>query len=132
MSLVISKPSAIREHSEAMMRGFVPTPRATVDQMVEQLFRRRPPKDTDTILDAGCGTGQFIDGIIRWCAGRRLPLPRITGIEYDCDLFALARAKYRRVRSVRIEHGDFLAPRNVSYDFIIGNPPYVPITGLSE
>jgi SAM-dependent methyltransferase len=114
------------------MKGFVPTPRRTVDLMVEQLFRARQPNQSDTLLDPGCGTGQFIDGIIRWCADRRRPLPRITGIEWDAQLFAFLRAKYERVRSVRIEHRDFLARPRSSYDFIVGNPPYVPITGLSE
>jgi hypothetical protein len=100
--------------------------------MVEQLFRTRSPNESDKLLDPGCGTGQFIDGVIRWCAGRRCPLPQITGIECDAQLFTFLRAKYKRVRSVHIQHGDFLGRRSTSYDFIVSNPPYVPITALSE
>jgi hypothetical protein len=33
---------------------------------------------------------------------------------------------------VRIEHADFLEARTSSFDFVVGNPPYVSILGLSE
>jgi hypothetical protein len=42
------------------------------------------------------------------------------------------RAKYERQRAVRVEHADFLADDHAKYDFVVGNPPYVPITALSE
>src|SRR5207248_6263233 len=42
------------------------------------------------------------------------------------------RAKYERQRAVRIEHADFLADGRTTFDFIVGNPPYVPITAMSE
>jgi SAM-dependent methyltransferase len=114
------------------MKGFVPTPRATVDNMVDLLFRGRQPKPTDTVLDPGCGTGEFIDGVIRWCHRRRLPPPRITGVESDPRHLPALRAKYDRLRAIRIEHADFLVAGLGAYDYIVGNPPYVPITGLSE
>jgi len=114
------------------MKGFVPTPRETVDTMVELLFRARSPKADDGVLDPGCGTGEFIDGVIRWCQRRRLALPRITGIESDPRHLPALRAKYERLRAIRIEHADFLADGGTAYDYIVGNPPYVPITGLSE
>jgi len=114
------------------MKGFVQTPAETVDVMVDLLFRERPPGPDDTVLDPGCGTGEFIDGVIRWCERRRLALPCITGVESDPRHLPVLLAKYRRLHAVRIEHADFLTDRRTTYDFIIGNPPYVPITGLSE
>jgi SAM-dependent methyltransferase len=114
------------------MKGFVPTPPETVDTMVEILFRGRSPRADNAILDPGCGTGEFIDGVIRWCQRRRLALPRITGVESDPRHLAALRAKYERLRPVRIEHADFLADGRTAYDYIVGNPPYVPITALSE
>jgi adenine-specific DNA-methyltransferase len=114
------------------MKGFVRTPRETVDAMVELLFRRRPPSPHSSVLDPGCGTGEFIDGVIRWCDARRIPLPRITGIECDASHLPTLQAKFARRRTVRVEHGDFLADGRTAYDYIIGNPPYVPITALSE
>lgn len=114
------------------MKGFVPTPRETVDTMVELVFRGRSPKADDAVLDPGCGTGEFIDGVIRWCQRRRLPLPRITGIESDPRHLPDLRTKYDRLPAIRIEHADFLTEGRTAYDYIVGNPPYVPITGLSE
>jgi adenine-specific DNA-methyltransferase len=114
------------------MKGFVPTPRETVDTMVELLFRPRAPGPGNTVLDPGCGTGEFIDGVLRWCERRGIALPRITGVESDPRHLPVLRAKYERQRAVRVEHADFLADDHTKYDFVVGNPPYVPITALSE
>ena len=114
------------------MKGFVPTPRETVDTMVDLLFRGRMPTADNTVLDPGCGTGEFIDGVIQWCQRRRLRLPRITGVESDPRHLPALQAKYRRLRAVSIEHADFLEGGCAAFDYIVGNPPYVPITGLSE
>lgn len=114
------------------MKGFVPTPRETVDTMVDMLFRGRPPKPSDTLLDPGCGTGEFIDGVIRWCNHRRLPFPHITGIESDPQHLPILNSKYQREKSVLIKHADFLKNDIPKHDFVIGNPPYVAITSLSE
>ncbi|MDR7496035.1 MAG: N-6 DNA methylase, partial [Armatimonadota bacterium] len=114
------------------MKGFVPTPHETVDAMVELLFRGQPPRPDDTVLDPGCGTGAFIDGIIRWCHRQRLALPRITGIESDPRHLAMLRAKYEGLHPICIRRADFLTDAQTRYNFIVGNPPYVAITGLSE
>jgi len=90
------------------MKGFVPTPRETVDVMVELLFRGHPPRPDDTVLDPGCGTGEFIDGIIRWCERQQLAFPRITGIESDSRHLPVLRAKYERLQAIHIQHADFL------------------------
>ncbi len=114
------------------MKGFVPTPRETVDAMVERLFQGRPPRPNDTVLDPGCGTGEFIDGVIRWCERQGLPIPRITGVELNPQHLPVLRAKYGHLHSIHIRHADFLTDRCSTYNFIIGNPPYVAITALSE
>jgi len=114
------------------MKGFVPTPRETVDTMVALLFHGRPPQRNDTVLDPGCGTGEFIDGVIRWCKRQGLPLPRITGVESDPRHIPVLRSKYEGLHAVSIEHTDFLTDHRATYDFIVGNPPYVAITALSE
>jgi SAM-dependent methyltransferase len=114
------------------MKGFVPTPPAVVDLMVEMLFAERAPKPTDSVLDPGCGTGEFIDGILRWCRERAIALPQITGVEADSRHLPVLASKFAHVRSVRIEHADFLEPSFSQFDFIVGNPPYVSILGLSS
>ena len=112
-------------------KGFVPTPATTVDLMVEKLFRNRPPTADSTVLDPGCGEGEFIDGVIRWCSVRGLPTPSIVGIEADAARARTAKARFAGLAHVRILHQDFLSAIELRFDYAIGNPPYVPITGLS-
>lgn len=115
------------------MKGFVPTPKETVDQMVDRLFLKRRPAADAQVLDPGCGEGEFIEGILRWCTKNHSTIPRITGIESNPKHAAVARARFAAISSIEIRQSDFLRDRQLgSYDFIVGNPPYVPITELSE
>lgn len=114
------------------MKGFVPTPQETVDAMVELLFQKHVPRPDQAVLDPGCGTGEFIDGIVRWCAQKRVALPRVTGVESDPRHLPVLHEKYKRLANVHIRHVDFLVDDSTTYEFIVGNPPYVGITGLSE
>ncbi len=115
------------------MKGFVPTPPAIVDLMVAKLFENSSPGPEDSILDPGCGRGAFIEGIIRWCEKNNREIPHITGIDSDPRHIAIACEKFSGYPSVRIRHEDFLlhGPEK-KFHFIIANPPYVPITGLTE
>lgn len=113
------------------MRGFVPTPTHLVDAMVEKLFRLRPPQSSDMLLDPGCGTGAFIEGVIRWCARMNLPTPRMVGVDSNPILLDKAREQLGRYPCVSLVERDFLTPTTDRFDYIVGNPPYVPITGLS-
>ena len=114
------------------MKGFVPTPPEVVDLMVEKLFRRASPKPEDTLLDPGCGRGAFIDGIIRWCTSNNFDLPHITGIDSDPNHIGISQEKFSGYPSIQILQEDFLLNNPGKFNFIIGNPPYVPISGLNE
>ena len=100
--------------------------------MVAKLFENRHPKPSDTVLDAGCGQGNFVEGIISWCKKHDYPLPKITGVELDPQLVSIARNKFKEYPEVSIEERDFLLTSDGEYDFIISNPPYVSILQLSE
>ena len=100
--------------------------------MVEKLFALRRPGSDQTLLDPGCGTGAFMDGVLRWCLRNRVAAPRLTGIESDPRHFGELEARFGNHDSVRLLNEDFLVGRTERFDYIIGNPPYVPITGLSE
>lgn len=113
------------------MKGFVPTPPAIVDHMVAKLFEKNSPGPEDTVLDPGCGRGAFIDGIVRWCVKNNRNIPIITGIDSDPKHIAIAREKFSAFPSIHIRHEDFLLHAPGKFNFIIGNPPYVPITGLT-
>ncbi len=113
------------------MKGFVPTPEAIVDRMVAKLFAGKPPDHHSTILDPGCGPGAFISGIIKWCEQHDRTPPTIVGYESEPQRHAEAAARFRDYPFVSILREDFLAPRSGSFDYVIGNPPYVSITALS-
>jgi adenine-specific DNA-methyltransferase len=114
------------------VKGFVPTPSETVDLMVDLLFRNRAPTSESRVLDPGCGTGAFVDGVIRWCQKHRRPLPTVVGVEADQRHIPVLRRKFRQLAQVRIRHEDFLHRASGAYDYVIGNPPYVGILELSE
>ena len=113
------------------MKGFVPTPAAIVDLMVDKLFRHRPPTPESSLLDPGCGEGEFIGGVIRWCSARGITPPCIVGIEADQHRADIAAARFDGLKNVRILTQDFLHATDLRFDYAIGNPPYVPITRLS-
>lgn len=113
------------------MKGYHPTPKPVVELMVSKLFKNRIPHAEDVLLDPGCGRGEFIDGVLSWCDAHGLPPPTIVGVESDPEHSTPARARFRGRREVKIRCRDFLGPDRTHYDFVIGNPPYVPITGLS-
>ena len=113
------------------MKGFVPTPPDIVDLMVGKLFGERAPGSETSVLDPGCGTGEFVAGILRACAVKGWTVPRIVGVELDPVRAATAKRRFRSVPQVDIRCSDFLQPASETFDFIIGNPPYVAITGLS-
>jgi len=116
----------------ASMRGFVLTPPNLVDLMVEKLFEERSPSSRDRLLDPGCGTGAFIEGVIRWCRRRQIAPPQIDGVDSDPTKLSVARERLDGVENVHLLQRDFLEDRLGEYDFVVGNPPYVPITQLSE
>lgn len=113
------------------MKGFVPTPPAVVDDMVQRLFDGVAITHDTRLLDPGCGEGAFIEGVLRHCAANNLPIPHIVGIELHPARAAAARARFVGQRQVRIQEADFLLnPPGSPFDLIIGNPPYVSITHL--
>ncbi|MGQ0535149.1 MAG: HsdM family class I SAM-dependent methyltransferase [Methanobacteriota archaeon] len=113
------------------MRGHVPTPEAVVDFMLERLFGSRTPTPNDRVLDPGCGTGPFVEGVLRWCQRVGVSPPRVVGIDVNPALIHEAK---RRVQhdAVQFVCGDFLAWSEKPFDYVVGNPPYVSILQLSE
>ena len=113
------------------MKGFVPTPERVVDAMVAKLLGDSPPRKGSFILDPGCGSGAFLKGIIRWSRRHNVEVPGIVGIESDPRHIPGARQAAEGLTSISIVNEDFLSPRKALFDYIIGNPPYVPISDLS-
>lgn len=114
------------------MKGFVPTPETAVDSMVAKLFQHRDPTEGDRVLDPGSGRGAFVEGIIRYCSRRKIALPTIVAVESDPKHAAFLRNQYADLSAVSIRETDFLSTSLEGFDFVIGNPPYVSISGLDE
>jgi hypothetical protein len=101
--------------------------------MVARLFLMAPPKSGDRLLDPGCGEGQFISGVLRWCRKRGVAPPKIVGVELDRARAELARANFANQPDVEIAEGDYLALSfERAYRYVIGNPPYVSLARISE
>ncbi|MGK2935910.1 MAG: HsdM family class I SAM-dependent methyltransferase [Gemmatimonadaceae bacterium] len=113
------------------MKGYALTPPAVVDLMVEKLFRNGASPADAAVLDPGCGTGVFLDGVVRWCAHRNVPLPRLIGVDSDPARVAFCQDRFAGVDRIEIREADFLLTASDHFDYVIGNPPYVSITGLS-
>lgn len=114
------------------MKGHVPTPSGLADKMVEKLFADDPPSEGDRILYPGMGTGPFVTAVHRYCDKHDLPVPEGVGIELDPEHIETARDKHDH--NVEIIEADFLSEDFDPgvFDYIIANPPYVPIEGLDE
>jgi methylase of polypeptide subunit release factors len=115
------------------MKGHVPTPDGLADKMVEKLFENNPPEEGDQILYPGCGTGPFISAVYRYCEERDLAPPEGVGIELNPEHLESAREKHKG-DNVEFFERDFLTSVEDldQFEYIIGNPPYVPIEGLDE
>lgn len=116
------------------MKGHVPTPDDLCEKVVLQLFREDPPLSEDRILYPGAGDGPFAAAVERVCeAHEEWDVPAGYAVETNPD--HLERARDRGLTHVEFYERDFLAPDMLDegrFEYIVGNPPYVPIEGLSE
>ena len=99
--------------------------------MVSKLFDRHHPTAGSRVLDPGCGNGEFIAGILRWCNAHQLATPEIVGVELDSERASVALRRFVDCAQVSIVRADFLGRLDGVFDYVIGNPPYVSIVGLS-
>lgn len=115
------------------MKGHVPTPDDLAEKMVRQVFQDDPPAAGDRILYPGAGTAPFAAAVERICHAEGWELPGGCGIESNPE--HLLEARSRELEHVVFNERDFLASDVLDegeFEYIIGNPPYVPIEDLSE
>lgn len=115
------------------MKGYVPTPTALVDEMVRELFSAGAPNAKQWLLEPGCGDGEFIEGVLRWCRVNDAHPPRIVGVELNPSLAAKARRRFAKEPSVEIVHADYLLTSfDRKFNYVVGNPPYVSLEHIDE
>lgn len=115
------------------MKGHVPTPEDLAKRTVQGLFEPDPPSSGDQILYPGIGTAPFAAAVERVCDDEGWTLPEGLGVELDPA--HLTTARERDLDHVEFEEWDFLKESMLSFgefDYIVGNPPYVPIEGVDD
>jgi adenine-specific DNA-methyltransferase len=115
------------------MKGHVPTPDDLANHIVARLFRDRPPEAGDRILYPGAGDCPFGAAVERICSQHGWPLPEGHAVELDPAHADGANA--RELEHVTYHEADVLALGNGDlglFDYVVGNPPYVAVEGLSE
>jgi methylase of polypeptide subunit release factors len=115
------------------MKGHVPTPESLADKIVRRLFRDAPPASNERILYPGCGDAPFAAAVERLCNEEGWPMPEGLGIE--TNLAHIKQAKQRELTHLTCRQQDFLTPDMLDmgeFEYIVGNPPYVPIEDLDE
>lgn len=115
------------------MKGHVPTPNHLAGRIVDRLFRDQPPKKGDRILYPGSGDAPFAAVVERLCMEKGWPVPEGHGVEVNPK--HVRKAKSRGLSHTRFYEADFLDLGKDdlgTFDFVVGNPPYVAVDGLSE
>lgn len=115
------------------VKGYVPTPSDLADRMVELLFRADPPSDSDRILYPGVGEGPFIAAVERYIDQHNLAMPSGVAVDTHPERLDTAESTFSHL-PIHFRNDDFLDHSNdfEPFDYIIGNPPYVPITKIDE
>lgn len=115
------------------MRGHVRTPEELTEKVVRRVFRDNPPVTGDRILYPGCGDAPFAAAVERVCRAEGWPVPDGLGVETNPEY--LHDAQQRNISHLTCRNQDFLKPEMLevgTFEYIVGNPPYVPIEGLDE
>lgn len=88
-------------------------------------------KNNFSILETGFGKGIFIDNLINKYKNKKNIL--INGVEIDESFFEEVLSKYINNENVFLFNEDYLNfDKNISYDVIIGNPPYIKGSKLNN
>ena len=113
------------------MKGFVKTPNQIAQRMVVLLFRESTPSKGDRILFPGVGEGPFIEAVRDYCLNNGHPIPEGIACDTHEGRLEKARSQFEDL-PIQFEQFDFLGRRQGigQFDYIIGNPPYVPITEI--
>jgi len=116
------------------MKGHVRTPASVADRMVSYLFADGAPAVDARILYPGCGgDGPFITAVAEYCAECDVSMPEGVAFETHPDRFAAVRDRHAD-KPIEFCQEDFLQElADVGeFDYIIGNPPYVPLPDIED
>lgn len=116
------------------MKGHVQTPSDVAEHMVQYLFEREAPDESDRILYPGCGSeAPFVQAISEYCQSAELSVPPGVAFETHPERITAGQEKHQD-KPVEFLSEDFLQPSPDwgTFEYIIGNPPYVPIEDIKH
>lgn len=115
------------------MRSQIATPPDVADHVLDLLLRPDTVISETRFLFPGVGTGPFVAAVERHCEENGDDLPEGVGIDSDPEQIEEVRQRFDDL-SFRFIQEDFLQPSPDlgTFDYIIGNPPYVPIQDLED
>jgi hypothetical protein len=110
-------------------------PEPVLDQMVDLLFQDSNPYGFKSILYPGCGKGETIDAVQRYCTQKSTyEMPKGYAFEKNEELLEEAKERFSE-DPVEFYQQDFLSNLSelpvAEFDFILSNPPTVPWEALS-
>jgi adenine-specific DNA-methyltransferase len=114
--------------SEKKLRGSYYTPKELAEIMVQMIDIDR----AKSILEPSCGDGVFVDAL-----KKHIPEAKITAIEIEKSEADSVKKRYKEDKRVNVINEDFFdfyeeKKKYQTYDYIIGNPPYIRYQYLSE
>jgi len=113
--------AARKERPEPKALGAFYTEESVVNRLAEWAIR----DSAATVLDPSCGDGAFLVAAAARLAQLGSSPFRLHGVDVSADALGESR---QRVRNARLIQSDFfdLSPRSLlSFDCVIGNPPYI-------
>jgi methylase of polypeptide subunit release factors len=116
------------------VRGQISTPPDVADHVLELLLRSEDSTSDNRFLFPGVGTGPFVEAVQRYCRRENKELPEGLGVDSDPEQIDMVAEKFADSSSFDFVNEDFLqpSPEFGSFDYVIGNPPYVPIQKLED
>ena len=132
-----------KKYSNEKLKGQIFTPFFIVDKILDDINYNSADILGQTILDPACGDGRFLikiaERIIKFSKPEKLKenLENIYG--WDTDELAINEAKVLLNKVIsksnivvnwNIKVADALQQKDLKFDFIVGNPPYIRIQHL--
>lgn len=120
-----------RDTEPEKLRGAYFTPEVITTSIVRMI--RAAGWVHGRVLEPSCGEGAFLLPIKKIATAENLT---VDAVELDEDSYKVAYKKFGHMSRFRLSHGDFFdfykMHDELSYDLIIGNPPYIRYQYLTE
>ena len=120
-----------KDNTAQKLRGAYYTPLQLADAMVSLVAT----EDDMRILEPSCGDGVFIECLER--NGRLNGVDHITAVEIEKNVAKEIEEKFSKNNSISVLNEDFFDfykkyAKDLKYDLILGNPPYIRYQYLTE